>query len=148
MMPSWNRIGYSLVSVLVADLLGLLILAGPGVFRGPASLSGRLEELPVIFLYVLIFSAPGWLLALPVVLGIRALDGWRLWFCAVVGTLIGPTVMYGGALYSSVRTGYLSLPEANIWTITAASISVFATAIYIVLMKRGRQKSRTIVVVR
>jgi hypothetical protein len=149
MVPWWKRILYSLFSVLIADCVGLLILLASALAqRGFTPPSVRMSGALMSFSFVLVYSAPGWLLALPAVLAIRTVDGWRLWFSAVLGSSIGPGVMYGMALYFSLRTGYFGFPEANVWTVTAAVISVVATLTYIYFMKRGTRRLRDVVAVK
>jgi len=143
MVPWWKRILYSLASVLIADCIGLAVLFAATIDQRRDTLrtiSTRdgLAGILITLCFVLVYSTPGWLMALPAVIGLRNLDGRRSWICAVVGSWIGPAQMYGLAIYFSLRrnNARLMFPGPNPWFVTATVVSVSATVLYVGFMKR------------
>lgn len=93
-----KRIGLWSVSVLAAEILVisafLVIMSSlPSASTSPFS-SGPGLLVSFIFFGGLSISllVPGWLLALPLILIFRRVDGWRLWILGTLVTLLGPVI--------------------------------------------------------
>lgn len=92
--------------------------------------------------FVVLFSLPGWALAIPIVLIVLNFRGWRFWMYLAIGCAIGPTLMFGLALYA-----FLTEPSmvgfnagAGPLLILGSAISCLTTLIYLLLMRRSQPR--------
>jgi hypothetical protein len=89
MVPWWKRLVYSLVSLMVAALIcdAAVTLIDFYVYpRQHSETGGFLPGLGIVFL----FSLSGWLLAIPIVLIMKNIHGWRFGAYLTIGCVIGP----------------------------------------------------------
>jgi hypothetical protein len=138
MVPWWKRLIYSLVSVTLAAFIGDAFFTIGEVFAFPSQhfeASGFLPGLVFVFL----FSLPGWVLSIPVVLIVTNVRGWRFWMYLVIGCSIGPLLMFGIALY-----GFLTDPRTDGFAAGASpllflgtAVSCLTTLIYLLLLRRA-----------
>ena len=98
MVPWWKRLLYSLVSVTVAAFVCDSFLSIAAVFMFPSQHYAAAGFFPGLGI-VLVFSLPGWVLAIPVVLIVTNIRGWRFWVYFAIGCTIGPLLMFGIAIY-------------------------------------------------
>jgi hypothetical protein len=95
-----------------------------------------LESTTTTFLYSLLLGAPGWLLALPVVLRISEFKGpsfvcW--WF---IGTLMGPLSLSGELWLVLLAFGHLGRPTLPIGLLVfSAAVASLTTLIYLLLVR-------------
>ncbi len=86
---SWEkRLGYSVISVLIADLCSAV------VYSLYASVTGveKLHSVGWMLIVTIYFVLAGWLLSLPLVLGVRRVSKGSLLLLGVGGTAIGPVI--------------------------------------------------------
>jgi hypothetical protein len=88
----------------------------------------------------------GWLLALPIVMKIRQINGWRFGVLLILGSGIGPLVMLilvvSFDLYAgSTNKGNVSdwAPGARGWVYFATCISFLTTLFYLLYMRRAQR---------
>ncbi len=125
MLPWWKRLAYSFVSVLFAS--GTVGVAGscrdalvyPGSHLDPAGVLWPTFA-------VVVASLSGWLVAIPIVLLVRDYSGWRAWLWAAIGIGIGPTVIFGFAVY-----GFVSDPRSAGFAAGASGFFLLSTLISI-----------------
>jgi hypothetical protein len=138
-MSRWKRVVLSLASALGAQLIVGFVQCARGT-RG-----ALLEGLIVFMWFGAFLVIPGWIIALPIVLSFKRIDGWRIWIQALLGCLIGPLIMGLIGLFS-----VLTRPPTTTWapgTISfvylAAAISILATAIYLTTVKLSVRTAQT-----
>jgi len=140
MVPWWKRLFYSFLSVVVSCLVcnALLALGEATVNSNAQSNSG--EFLPGLAL-VLLCSLPGWVLAIPVVLIVTNIRGWRFWMYWAFGSAIGPLLMLGVAFYESLTDPSRGefVQQVNPLIGLAAAISCATTLIYMQLLRRAQR---------
>lgn len=73
-----------------------------------------------------------WVITLPLVLLVRRFDGWRFWFLAVSGTLVGPALMIALNLCIRLAKPTLEFDIVEGWRVQSVvtAISLIATALY------------------
>ena len=114
MVPWWKRLILSLLGVIVgASLAGGCIAAQQYL----ASVHGRFSSTAlaatiVIFdTWVVLLSLPGWLLAVPLVLKVRNIEGRRFWLCLAAGACFGPALVVAeGLVFSTARFQLRRIP--------------------------------------
>ena len=130
MLPWWKRLAYSFLSVLL----------GGSIVGTGASLSDSthfdVSRLLISTCIVVIASLSGWLVAIPIVLLVRDYSGWRFWLWGAAGICIGPSVIFGLALYA-----FISDPRsAGFWAsasgflLLSTLVSIVSTCAYFFLM--------------
>lgn len=133
-LPWWKRLIYSFISVIVSGSF-----VGTVVSCRDALLDGYLHPMQVFVggCIVALFSLPGWLVAIPIVVIVKDYSGWRLWACAIAGVCIGPVLILGLAIYA-----YLTNPRSSgfaqgssVFLVLATAVSVLATIIYLLLAR-------------
>lgn len=134
MLPWWKRLTYSFLSVLFAgSVVGVGASLGDNLLYSGTHLD--VSRLLISTFIVVVASLSGWLVAIPIVLLVRDYSGWRLWLWGAVGICIGPSVIFGIALYA-----FISDPRsagfgagASDFLLLATLISVFSTCGYLFL---------------
>jgi len=78
-----------------------------------------------------------WVITLPLALWIGRFDGWRIWFLAVCGTLIGPTLMIALNLCIRLAEPSQKFDVVEGWKVEAVvtAISLIATALYLGMLR-------------
>jgi hypothetical protein len=89
--------------------------------------------------FVLISSIPAWILAAPIVLTVRRVDGWKFWVLLALGTFIGPISLFAFSILRFVLAGKIEHYDINALTNSgfAAGTAFVATAVYLLLVKRA-----------
>jgi len=129
-----RRIGASLLSILLA-----VSIIGPCVsLTTQAGRSDWIGTTITLFLFWSPFCVVGWLLSLPLILRISRTDKWRFWFLLVLGTGIGPAIMFSIAICLEVigRTSSNWDPAVKNDVYIATIISCLATLIYLLFVRR------------
>ena len=136
LVPTWKRLAFSLLSVMAASaaFTGLSLLL-PGTSKAP------IESFLVITLVISLVSLQGWLVALPLILLINNISGWRFWMYLGIGSSIGPVITYLGILVpflDSYKGHYSQAPAVIVMLGVSFVISCLATTSYLLLL-RGAQ---------
>ena len=89
---------------------------------------------------VLVFSLPGWLLAIPIVLAVRNIGGWRFWMYFALGSCIGPAWFLGMALYFFLKSPshFGSVPGPLGLYFRPAVVSSLTTLVYLLRLRRAQ----------
>src|SRR6516164_6659790 len=106
MVAWWKRLIYSLVSMLIgAGMTGAAVTAREILdnAHGRISATGLLIAALGFGTWVVVFSIPGWLLAIPFVLLVRNIRGWRFWMYFALGACFGPALILAVGFYSAAR---------------------------------------------
>jgi hypothetical protein len=144
MAPWWKRLLYSFVSwVIVALLSGPLFviaeMVGSHLSRAIA-VPEVAASIAFITGMVFILSFPGWLLAIPIVLAVRNVKGWRFWMYFALGSSIGPAWILGMGLYfwlvSPHHSGFSPGPIDLYYR--AVAVSSLTTLIYLLQLRRAQ----------
>ncbi len=132
-MSRWKRVGLSLLSSIIAELIVGLAISFPG---------GKHLFFEHIFVFIYFASflvIPGWLISLPIVLFFETDTRSRLFVLAILGALIGPVVILCIALYAESTK---SAPSNGTWSngsmefvYIATAISIVATTLYLTSLK-------------
>jgi hypothetical protein len=145
MIPWWKRLLFSLLSVALAALICEAYFIILEVFQPlevflPPGRQLQASEYIVQFGLVLVYSLPGWLFAIPIVLTVTDIGGWRFWVYWAIGSAIGPFLFLLVALCL-----LLSHPDLNAITLNVIPLILFGTAIscvttlfYLLLLRRAR----------
>ena len=145
-MAWWNRLLYSLLSMVVgAGACGAVIAAKEFLnnAHGHISAVGLLTEVVYFDSWVVVLSVPGWLLAIPIVLLVRNIRGWRFWLYCAVGACFGPALILAAALYSAVRTPNFAGFSGDSMSVVylAGAISTVTTFLYLVMLRNAQNQS-------
>jgi hypothetical protein len=141
-VPWRKRLFYSLESWLIAAIVSGAIFAAAEEIGLPAEHAVTLAEIgagvAATIVLVLVFSLPGWLLAIPIVLAVRNFRGWRFWMYFALGSCIGPALFLGMALYFFLRSPahFGSLPGPLGLYVRPAVVSSLTTLVYLLLLRR------------
>jgi hypothetical protein len=114
-------------------LLAFVIFATVGIV--PLAVRyGLKHALPAVQLLpvYLLFTIPGWVLALPFVILFKNADGWRIWAILVIGTAIGPCLFLGWPLLAYGRINW----QGDGGAVFMASFIGFLTSVFYVLLLR------------
>lgn len=138
-----QRIGSSLLSVLLAAFITNLCF----------SIASRdwIGSVLTLSLFSSPFCVVGWFLALPIILNFRRIDSWRFWALAIVGSSIGPFVLFSIGLCFEVsalirRTSSPNWdPMVKNWIYMATCISCLATLIYLSLVRLENRKEPVLI---
>ena len=94
-LTSRRRISFSIISASLAVVITAVCFSLAGV----AGTSDRIDGVFILIMYSSPFCVAGWLIALPIILNVRRIDGWRLWVLVVLGSGIGPFIMFSIGLF-------------------------------------------------
>jgi len=137
-MSKTQRLIRSLVSLLIAAAVGGLGMALNDVRYGRAF---SVDSCFWYSVFTFVFGLVGWTLALPIVLTITSVQGWRFWSLLALGTGIGPLVVFALAVYSAISSSNYTMsyaPEAKNIVFVALAVSFMTTLIYLVLLRLPR----------
>lgn len=145
MVPWWKRLIYSLVgAVLGAGLSGGFVAAQQFISssHGRVSAIGLMLTVLSFDVWVVALSLPAWGLAVPVVLMVRDIRGWRFWVYLGLGACFGPALILGIALYSALRApNFAGFPgDSMSVAYMAGAISLLTTAIYLLLLRAAQMR--------
>ncbi len=146
MIAWWKRLIYSLVGVVLgAALPGAWIAAQPFFHNSGAHLSAIAMLTAILFFdpWVITLSLPGWVLALPLILLVRQVQGWRFWMYWGIGICFGPAMILGIGLYSAARApSFAGFPASYASTAyLSGAISGLASLIYLLLLRRAQTRA-------
>jgi hypothetical protein len=93
--------------------------------------------------WVVLLSLPGWLLAIPIVLLVRNIRGWRFWIYCAAGACFGPALILAVALYSAVRVpNFAGFPGDSMSVVyMAGAVSTVSTLLYLVTLRIAQNQS-------
>jgi uncharacterized MnhB-related membrane protein len=140
----WRRLLYSLDGWLIAAIVFGAIFAVAEELGLPADHAVTVAEIgagvAAAIVLVLIFSLPGWLLAIPIVLAVRNIGGWRFWMYFALGSCIGPAWFLGMELYFSFASPHRAafVPGPIDLFLRAAAVSCLTTLLYLLLLRRAQ----------
>jgi hypothetical protein len=138
MVPWWKRLIYSLASTLIASIACGLMFEFQRLLDRDAHFQAS-DPLWFVFT-VLVFTLPGWLLAMPFVLLATDFHGWRWWLFVAVGSAIGPIFMIGLAIYERLTPPHDDWLWGNgIFFGLATAVSCVTTLIYVGLIRRAQR---------
>jgi len=145
MVPWWKRLIYSLLgTILGAGFCGACIAAQQFLSNPHNHLSAVALATTILFFdpWVMVLSLPGWALAIPVVLVIRNIRGWRFWMYWAIGICFGPAIILGVGFYNAIRAGnFAGFPENSMSMVyMAGAVSGLTTLIYLVLLRRAQAR--------
>jgi hypothetical protein len=145
MVPWWKRLIYSLVGTMLgAGVCGACIAAQQFISNPHRHLSAVGLATAILFFdpWVMVLSLPGWALAIPVVLLVRNIRGWRFWMYWAIGICFGPAIILAVAFYSAARgasIGFAGFPENSMSVVyVAGAVSGLTTLIYLFLLRHGQ----------
>ncbi len=130
-MTRWKRVVLSFASAITAELvLGIS-------FGIPGDKHLLFEHVFGFIYFASILVIPGWLIALPIIVVPKKADSLPIWKLAVIGTLIGPGIMFAIGIYAAIanHTGLNYKREAYYLVGLAAVVSFLTTAIYLTALK-------------
>jgi hypothetical protein len=146
MVAWWKKLLYSLISVgLGAGLAGAWVASqqfgqhADGRFNAMALLT------TILFFdsWVIALSVPGWVLAIPMVLLVRNVAGWRFWMYWAIGICFGPAMILAIGVYSTVRgmsfTGVFGGYASTVYM--AGAVSGLSSLIYLLLLRRAQVRA-------
>jgi hypothetical protein len=130
-MSRWKRVGLSFASTVAVELLLAVVLSlteGPHLF---------FERVFGFLYFASILVVPGWLAALPIiVIPEHSEHPWR-WKSLVIGTLIGPCIMFAIGIYAAITNGAGFNYKREAWYLVgiALLISFLTTAAYLTSLR-------------
>jgi cation transport ATPase len=86
----------------------------------------------------LLFTLPGWVLALPFVIYFKNADGWRTWAILAIGTAIGPCFLLGWPL---LEYGRINWRGNGAGASMALFIGFFTSLFYVLLLRHFTSKA-------
>jgi len=132
---------YSLASWLIASIVsGAIFAVAEEIGLSPDHAVTVAEigaGVAATIVLVLVFSLPGWLLAIPIVLAVRNIGGWRFWMYFALGSCIGPALFLGMSVYFFLKSpSHLgSVPGPLGLYVRPAVVSSLTTLIYLLLLR-------------
>lgn len=145
MVPWWKRLIYSLVSVIFgAGISGAFVAVQESIGNSHAHLNAITLSTAILFFdsWVFLLSLPGWGLAVPIVLLVRNIRGWRFWVYWAIGVCFGPALVLAAELSTAVRSPGLAGFAGNSMVVyLAAAISGLTTLFYLLLLRRGQMRA-------
>ena len=138
MVPHWKKLAYSLASVMVGNATLVALLFGLAD-KTPAQ---NLVSTPLV---TFAGAVAGWIIAIPLILKINNVSGWRFWLYLGIGSSSGPIIVFVGllALFIKYPTFGHAQNTALIFVILIA-IGIFAipffvgTLTYLLLLRKAR----------
>jgi hypothetical protein len=148
MVAWWKRLIYSLVSaVLGAGVCGSSI-AGQQFLSNPhrhLSAIGLWTAILFFDPWVIIVSLPGWALAIPIVLLVKDIRGWRFWMYWGIGICFGPALVLAVAVFAATRgISFAGFPGNSMSVVyIAGAVSGLTTLIYLLFLRRAQTRAAT-----
>ncbi len=130
-MTRWKRVGLSLLSAVIAELLMGFAFSVPD---GKHLFFERAFGFAYLASYLVI---PGWLIALPIIVIPDKAAHRPTWQLGLIGSSIGPGIMFAIGIYFAIanHSGINYKREAWYLAGLAALISIISTAIYLTSLK-------------
>ena len=134
-MTTPKRMALAFACMLLAfAAFALLGIVHAAVQFGPRYARPVVQILPVY----LLFTLPGWALALPFVIYFKNADGWRTWAILAIGTAIGPCFLLGWPL---LEYGRITWQGDGAGASMALFIGFLTTLFYVLLLRRFTRKA-------
>jgi hypothetical protein len=130
-MSRWKRAGLSLISAIAAELIiGIS-------FSIPSQHHLFFEQIFGFVYFASILVIPGWLIALPIIVIPKRAQWLPTWELLVIGSLIGPGVMFAIGIYAAIANGTGLNYKREAWYLVglALLVSFLTTAIYLTALK-------------
>jgi hypothetical protein len=142
MVSRWRRLGYSLLSfVIVVSAYTILGTAGYAIYGWSHNFRPALGITAAgVAVVPCLYSIPAWVVAVPVVLTVERMSGWRFWAMLAMGTALGPLAY---AAFAEAETGFM-LPIdfrtlASLWL--PAVVAGLTALGYLLLVHRAQRRS-------
>src|SRR5579863_4278083 len=121
MVPRWKKLAYSLVAAMVGSATFVAFLAA-GSGKNPTT-EGTL----------VIFGAgvAAWIVAIPLVLRIKNVSGWRFWLYLGTGSSYGPIIFFGWLLVPFIKRESGQAPNAAVIFVTLVAFGIFAIPFFV-----------------
>jgi hypothetical protein len=121
-VPRWKKLAYSLGSIMV----------GTATF---ASLLGIGSGIPTVGGTLVMFAAAvaGWIVAIPFILKVNNVSGWRFWLYLGIGSSPGPIIVFIEILVPFIKhaTRFGDVQNTAVIFITLMSLGLFAIPFFI-----------------
>ena len=145
MVPWWKRLVYSLISAVIGAATCGSIIAIPQFLSNAhsrISSMGLLTGVIYFDTWVVVLSVPGWLLAIPIVLLVRNIRGWRFWMYCAIGILFGPALILAVGFYSALRApSFAGFPGDSMSVVyIAGAVSGLTGFLYLVLLRSAQNR--------
>ncbi|MGA9069441.1 MAG: hypothetical protein WB424_04235 [Terracidiphilus sp.] len=140
MLQSWpwpanrlSRVALAFVCAVIASVIVCAVAIAFNYDDFSRSLTSWCLFMRGAFLIIIL----AWVLALPFVLLISRFNGWRFWFLAVSGTLMGPAllIVFNFSIRLSEPTQKFDIVEGWKIEMVVTAISLIATALYLGILK-------------
>ena len=136
-----KRLGRTVLSLISAILAATVVSVILQVlqYRSDSKLSGVLQ----FTLFEMMLVIPGWLVAIPLVLLVDTLAGWRFWFIGIVGLLIGPVIAGIATIWGCGRSAQC-WRDSSLLFAAAVGVSLLTVVFYLLgltTLCRGLQKN-------
>ena len=120
MVPRWKKLAYSLASVMVGNATLVALLFGLAD-KTPAK---NLVSTPVVSSAA---AVAGWIIAIPLILMINNVSGWRFWLYLGIGSSSGPIIVFVGLLLPFIKhaTGFGHAQNAAVILVTLITLGIF-----------------------
>ena len=146
MVAWWKKLLYSLISVVLgAGLAGAWVAAQQFVrnTHGPSNAMALLTTILFFDPWVITLSMPGWVLAIPIVLLVRNIAGWRFWMYWAIGICFGPAMILAIGFYSAVRgPSFAGFPGNYASTVyLAGAVSGLSSIFYLLLLRIAQARA-------
>lgn len=137
MVPRWKKLAFSLVATFVgsAGFAALTML-----FLGKSE--DFLESFALGSVLIFAVSLSGWVIAIPIILLVNDVAGWRFWLYLGIGTSVAPLIAYAGMILpflKSYKGPYDQTSAALAVLGFSALISCIATLTHLVLLRRSQK---------
>ena len=134
-MTTRKRMALAFACMLVAFAIFAILGIVPAAVRyGPRYARSVVQILPAY----LLFTLPGWVLALPFVIYFKNADGWRTWAILAIGTAIGPCLLLGLPL---LKYGRINWQGDSAGAAMALFIGFLTTLFYVLLLRHFTRKA-------
>lgn len=146
MVAWWKKLLYSLIGVVLgAGLAGAWVAAQQFVQHAHGRSSAMALVTTILFFdpWVITLSLPGWVLAIPMVLLVRNIAGWRFWMYWAIGICFGPAMILAVGFYSAARgMSFAGFPGNYASTVyLAGAVSGLSSLIYLLLLRRAQARA-------
>jgi hypothetical protein len=124
-VPRWRKLTYSFASVMVgnATLVALLLLGN----KTPAQ---NLVWTPMV---TFAGAVAGWIIAIPLILKVNNVSGWRFWLYLGIGSSSGPIVVFVALLVPFIKyaTRFGHAQNTAVIVVTLIALGFFAIPFFV-----------------
>ena len=120
-MSRWKKLAYSFGSVLVGTAVFATVL---GVGSGHPTVRGTFVMLAA--------AVAGWIVAIPFILQINNVSGWRFWLYLGIGSSPGPIIVFVKVLVPVIKDAIrIGTPTKNVAFVTLVTLGLFAIPFFV-----------------